>query len=268
MGTSLNGPLTNKDAVGGPRFGRTRAPHTTTDPEFFVFYDEFVSDVVTVGTVATSPWTTIHDTGTTLALAGAPNGVLQMTSASTQDDDGSSLQLSNLVFDFSSTNEGWFETRVLLTDGDQTDVFAGFTIAFTTNPEAVLLAADRIGFELIEESAEWNCVTERSGTETRKVCNGSDVDGLLRTLPTVIATDLTSAVDPDDAAWVKLGIHVFQTNDNGGGIVEFFIDDVLVCTTLTNIPDDVILGIALFQLNGETANNSLYVDYIYAAGTR
>jgi hypothetical protein len=233
-----------------------------------VFYDEFVSSVVDVGTVATSPWTTITDTGTTAVLADAANGILEMSSAGIIDDTGSSIQLTNEVFDISSGNELWFETRLALVDADQTDVFAGFTINFITNPENVLTAADRIGFEILDESGNLICVTERSGTETRKICDGTTTDGLLRNIPATAAIDVTAATDPDDAGWLKLGIHVSGTNDSGGGRAEFYVNDVLVCVTITNIPDDELLSIALMQLNGEGVDNIMYADYIYAAGTR
>lgn len=267
--TNLTGPLINDVLTGGPRASRTKAPFSTTDSEYFVFFDDFLFDVVTISAAVHSVWTTIVDaSGTTLKLADAPYGVLQMTAGATTENAGSSIQMVNESFDFSSGNEGWFETKVMLTDADQTDVFLGFTITFATAPENAVLAADRIGFELIDGAATWQCVTERTGVETRVVCNGTDIDGLLSVAPSTSAIDLTSNVDPDDAAWQKLAIHVSNTNDNGGGLVEFYIDDVKVCSTITNIPDDEYLSVAAFQLNGEVAQNDLYIDYIYAAGTR
>lgn len=263
--TTLTGPLTN----GTPNAGRTGAPFFTTDPEYFVLFDDFLFDVVTVSAAVHSIWTTTVDAGgTTLKVADAPNGVLQLSSGNTTENLGTAIQVTNNTYDFSSSNEGWFETRVMLTDADKTDVFAGFTFNFATDPEACLTAPDRIGFSLIGDSANWNCVTERSGIETRVVCDGTEVDGIMRNVPLVAAIDMSTATDPDDAAWDKLGIHIVSTNDRGAGVIEFYINDVKVCTTLNNIPDDVFLSMALMQLNGEAANNSMYVDYIYGACTR
>jgi len=263
--TSETAPLTNIAATGGARAGRSRAPIGSNDTEYFVFQDDFTQSVITTE----RNWTTVVDaSGTTLILADAPYGVLQLTAGATTDNQGSSIQTSEELFDISSGNELWFETKILLTDADQTDVFAGFTTTFITHPENSIAEDDRIGFELIEESAQWNVVCERSGVETRKVCNGTDADGLLSVLPLTVATDLTTATDPDDAAWTKLGIHISGTNNNGGGVAIFYIDDVRVATLITNIPDDEHLALAFFQLNGETANNSMYVDYVWAANTR
>jgi hypothetical protein len=235
------------------------------DAEYFVLFDDFTQAVVTTE----RGWTTVVDgAGTTALLADAPNGVLALSGGAATENVGASIQTTQELFDISSGNELWFETRMLMTDADQTDIFAGFTVTFATNPEAVLTAADRIGFEILDGSGDIICVTERSGTETRKVATGSTTDGLLRTIPATAATDLTTATDPDDAAWVKLGIHVSGTNDSGGGIAEFWVNDVLICTTLTNIPDDEYLAAALFMLNGEATDNVVYFDYIYAAGTR
>ncbi len=104
--TALLGPLTNEAVVGGPRASRSRAPQGTADAEFCVFYDEFFSSVVTVGSEALSPWTTITDTGTTAVVADAPNGVIMLSSGVTTENEGASIQLTNDTFHFRCSNEG------------------------------------------------------------------------------------------------------------------------------------------------------------------
>jgi len=265
MSTSLEGPLVSKAVVGGDRAMRSRAPLGLTDPGYFVFFDDFRQAVVTTE----AGWTAISDTGTTAVVADAPNGVIKMSSGSATENEGCSIQSTEELFDISSGNEIWFETRILLTDADQTDVFAGFTTNFATNPEAVLTASDRIGFTIVDESATIICNTERSDAITSKACTGSTVDGLLRNIPATVAVDaVVAGTDPDDVGWLKLGIHVYDTNDSGGGTAEFYVNDVLVCVNVTNIPDDEYLAVALMNLNGEATDNAMYVDYIWAAGTR
>jgi hypothetical protein len=247
-GSSFTGPLKNSQHQTGPRASRSRAPMSYGEAGYFVVFDDFVGEDTFI-------WTTVEDTSAVSGvLADAPNGVFELAGTAS-DDTGASIQLTNEVFDFSSGNEGWFETRIMLEDADQQDVYVGFTVNFATNPEAVLTAADRIGFQIDDGNASILCKTERSGTETS---TDSGVD----------ATDLTTATDPDDSAWIKLGIHIYDTNDSGGGTVEFWINDLKVATHTTNIPDDEYLSVAAFSLNGEAVQNSLHVDYIYAAGTR
>lgn len=255
-GSSFTGPLTNSYHPMGVRASRSDAPLSYGEPGYYVFFDDFDHDVSTVGTTATSPWTTVVDaSGTTLQLTDAPYGVLMLSSGDTTENNGASIQTNDEMFDFSSGNTGWFETKVLLTDADQTDFWVGFTVNFATNPEAMFAAADHIAFAISDGDASIVCRTERSGTATT---TDSGVD----------AADLTTATDPDDAGWVKLGILVGKTDDSGNGEVKFYIDDNLVATHTTNIPDDEYLAVGAAMLNGEAANNSVYIDYIYAAGTR
>lgn len=253
-GAHFTGPLTNTRHIQGVRASRSGAPHSVSEADFATFFDEFYA-YVAAGTSALSPWTEIKDTSAVaLVLADAPNGVLNM-SGTAGDNTGASIQLSEEGFIFSSGREGWFEARIMAEDADQQDIYLGFTVAFATNPEAVLTAADRIGFQVNDGDASIICKTERSGTETS---TDSGVDLI----------DYTTATDPADAAWTKLAVHVSRTDDAGGGFVEFFVNDNLVVTHTTNVPDDVALSVAAFTLNGEAVQNSLLVDYIYASGSR
>ena len=79
---------------------------------------------------------------------------------------------------------------------------------------------------------------------------------------------MTTATDPDDAAWVKLSFHVSNTDDSGNGKVEFFVNDEYVATHTTNIPDDEYLAAAVFALNGEAVQNSLLCDYVTVIQSR
>lgn len=228
--TSFSGPLLHhgkddpkKWYAGLPIWG---------DPDFQVFFDDF--DMVAQD--QTNDWTVVKDTGASVAIgADALNGTVVLTSAATTDNDGASIQ-GNEVFALGSGKKLWFETRLQVSDADQMDVFAGLTINFATNPEAVLSAADRVGFQIDDGNASILCKSEKSSTET--------------------STD--SGVDASDATYVKLGFRW-----DGSSKVEFFVDRALVATHTTNNPDDENLTPALFELSGNsTGTKSMTADYV------
>lgn len=204
-------------------------------PDYIYFHDDFTA----VALDETNAWTVVEDgTATSAILADTVGGWLNLTSPAT-DNTGSSVQ-GNEIFLPAAGKHIWFETRVQLSDTDDMDFYAGLTVNFATNPEAVLTAANRIGFQINEANASILCKTESGGTET--------------------STD--SGEDAVDATAVKLGFHVEGTSK-----VEFFVDRVLVATHTTNIPTTEMAP-AAFMLTGAAAIKSLYVDYITVVASR
>ena len=136
----------------------------------------------------------------------------------------------------------FFQTRIKNNDVDQTDICVGFTVNFATNPENMLTATDRIVFQVDDGDASILCKTEKDGTET--------------------STD--SGIDMVDDTYIKLGIAC-----SGTGKVEFFINDKLVATHSTNIPDDENLAIAAMSLSGSASGTRVTtIDYLMGARTR
>jgi len=207
-------------------------------PDYVWIWDDFTR----VAVDSTNDWTVVKDAGASVALgADAENGTLVLTSTATTDNDGASVQ-GNEIFAVNSGRAMWFETYLQVSDADQMDVCAGWSVNFATNPEAMLTAADRICFQIDDGSGSILCKTEKSGAET--------------------STD--SGVDAADATNVRLGIRV--TDDTR---VEFFVDRNLVATHTTNIPDDENLTVGIMELSGDaTGTKSATVDYIFAAQTR
>ena len=238
MAVRFTGPIlfAGKDA---PRLWFADMP-IDKNPDFITFWDDFTG--VTLD--ATNDWTVVKDNNATVAIgADIVGGVAVLTSEATTDNDGASIQ-GNEVFAVQAGKDLWFETRIKVSDADDTDLCVGFTVNFATNPEAMLTAADRIVFESDDGTATLQCITEKDGTET--------------------ATALATAYDLADDTYVKLGIHVLSNTT-----VEFYVNRELVATHTTNIPDDENLTIAAMELSGSaTGTKSATIDYMFASAAR
>jgi hypothetical protein len=236
MATHFQAPILYADKPG--TYAVRREMPQTINPDFFVIEDDFLGIAVD----ATNDWTVVKDSGAAVAIvADTVGGEVALTSTATTDDDGASIQ-GNEVFAVAAGKDMWFETRIKCTDADQTDLCFGFTVNFATNPEAMLTAADRIVFEIDDGDASILCKTEKNGTET--------------------STD--SGIDLADNTYIKLGIAVSSTN-----AVYFYINNALVATHTTNIPDDENLTIAAMSVSGSDSGTRVTtIDYILAAQTR
>jgi hypothetical protein len=222
----------------GANYRALREMPISINPDFFEISDDFVGIVFN----STNDWTVVKDSGATVALvADAVGGELALTSTATTDNDGASIQ-GNEIFAVAADKNIYFQTRIKCTDADQTDLCAGLSVNFATNPEAMLTAADRIVFQVDDGSASILCKTEKDGTET--------------------STD--SGIELVDATYILLAFSV-----NGTGAVKFYINSTLVATHGTNIPDDENMTVAAMSLSGNaTGTRVTTLDYIIAAETR
>jgi len=191
---------------------------------------------------ATNAWTVVKDTGASVGIvADTVGGEVALTSAATTDNDGASIQ-GNEIFAVASGKDIFFSTRIKCNDADQTDICAGLTVNFATNPEAMLTAADRIVFQVDDGNASILCKTEKDGTET--------------------STD--SGVDLADDTYAVLSFRV-----DGAGSVTFYVNGRAVATHTTNIPNDENLTVAAMSLSGSASGTrATTLDYLIAAQTR
>jgi hypothetical protein len=206
--------------------------------DYTVLFDDFTGIAIDL----TNDWTEVKDTGASVAIAADEiGGRVALTSAATTDNDGASIQ-GNEIFRVASGRKIWFETKFQCNDADQTDLCFGMTVNFATNPEAMLTAADRIVFQVNDGDASILCKTEKDGTET--------------------STD--SGVDLEDATDIRLGFRVEST-----GAVHFYINQSLVATHTTNIPDDENLTVAAMSVSGSASGTrATSIDYILGAQSR
>ena len=208
------------------------------DTDYFSIYDDFLG----IALDATNDWTVVKDSGASVGItADTVGGEANLTSAATTDNDGASIQ-ANETFSIDANKSVWFETRIKCNDADQTDLCFGLTVNFATNPEAMLTAADRVVFQVNDGNASILCKTEKNGTET--------------------STD--SGSDLADDTYVKLGINIDGTTS-----VKFYIDDLLVATHTSNLPDDENLTPAAMSLSGSASGTrATTIDYILAVQER
>ena len=233
MATHHNTPVLYSGYAAG--YKDLREMPMSINPDYFCLEDDFVYELDT-------GWTAIKDSGATVAIvADTVGGELAITSAGTTENDGGSVQ-GNEIFAVAANKNMFFQTRIKNNDVDQSDICVGFTVNFATNPENMLTATDRIVFQVDDGDASILCKTEKDGTET--------------------STD--SGVDMVDDTYIKLGIAC-----SGTGKVEFFINDNLVATHGTNIPDDENLAIAAMSLSGSASGTRVTtIDYLIGARTR
>ena len=210
------------------------------NPDYVVYFDDF--DRIGFDSNTGHRWTVVEDSGASVAIAADQlNGLVNLTSANTTDNDGASIQ-KNEIFQVRAGKDLWFETKVRTSDVTDTDLCFGFTVNFTTNPENMLTAADRIVFQKDDGDASILCKTEKDGTET--------------------STD--SGIDMTNDTDVTLSIRCQSTSK-----VDFFVNRKLVATHTTNIPDDEILTIAAMSLSGNATGQKITsIDYMFAASDR
>jgi len=233
MATHHNTPVLYSGYAAG--YKDLREMPMSINPDYFCLEDDFVYELDT-------GWTVVKDSGAAVAIvADTVGGELAITSAATTDNDGGSVQ-GNEIFAVAADKNMFFQTRIKNNDVDQSDICVGFTVNFATNPENMLTATDRIVFQVDDGDASINCITEKNGT----------------------ATTTDSGIDMADDTYIKLGIAC-----SGTGKVEFFINDKLVATHSTNIPDDENLAIAAMSLSGSASGTrATTIDYLMGARTR
>ena len=209
----------------------------------------FMVDFTGILLDATNDWTVVKDSGASVALqADALNGVVDLTSAATTDNDGSSIQ-GNEIWGLPSTagQRLYFEARFQMSDVDQMDMFIGVCENFATNPEAIFTASNRIGFQIDDGDATPHLITESSDSETDTTLSGTTYD-------LSDATDVT--------------VSFVATKGTTTDKVKFYINRTLVGTHSTNVPTANMTQAAAEVSGNATGTKSMSIDYIMVAQDR
>lgn len=203
------------------------------NPDYVALFDDFDREALDSGT--DHRWNEVKDSGASISIASDElGGILDISSAATTDNDGGLLQ-GNEIFQAQTGKSLWFESRVRLHDADDQDFFVGLSETAATNPENILTASNRIGFQVSEGDASILCKAESGDTETSK----------------------DSEIDASDLTWMKLGFRLYSTSH-----VWFYVNRVLVATITTNIPT-ALMAPAIFSLSGSASGTFVTsADYI------
>ena len=209
----------------------------------------FMVDFTGILLDATNDWTVVKDSGATVALqADALNGVVDLTSAATTDNDGSSIQ-GNEIWGLPSTagEKLYFEARFQISDADQMDVFIGVCENFASNPENIFAASNRIRFQIDDGDATPHLITESSDSETDTTLSGTTYD-------LSDATDVT--------------VSFVATKGTSTDVVDFYINRTKVGTHTTNVPTANMTQAAAEVSGNATGTKSMSIDYIMVAQDR
>ena len=210
---------------------------------------QFMADFTGIVLDATNDWTVLKDSSAAVALqADALNGVVDLTSQATTDNDGSSIQ-GNEIWGIPSTagQKLYFEARFQMSDADQMDMFIGVCENFASNPENCLTASNRIGFQIDDGDATPHLITESSDSETDTTLSGT-------TYHFSDATDVT--------------VSFVATKGTTTDKVRFYINRTLVGTHTTNVPTANMTQAAMEISGNATGTKSMSIDYIMVAQDR
>ena len=209
----------------------------------------YMDDFTGVTFDATNDWTVLKDSSAAVALqADALNGVVDLTSQATTDNDGASIQ-GNEIWGLPSTagQKLYFEARFQMSDADQMDLFIGVCENFASNPENCLTASNRIGFQIDDGDATPHLITESSDSETDTTLSGTTYDFS-------DATDVT--------------VSFVATKGTTTDKVRFYINRTLVGTHTTNVPTSNMTQAAMEISGNATGTKSMSIDYIMVAQDR
>jgi len=177
-------------------------------------------------------------------------GVLQLLCDDADNDNtfmqfaGNSGGAASEHWKFNSGKRFVFKCRVSMDDVDQTSMFIGLHITDTTPGLGGGSVSDGVMFFV----------------------DDNDADG---TVGLRVRKDDTQTVTSSIATMVDATMIIFTLIYDGGTVLQHYVDDVLVGTSVTtNLPDDEELAISFGVQNGEAAANRLKIDYIHVVSER
>jgi hypothetical protein len=199
-------------------------------------------------TYTAAEWTVRATTTNCLqALSTNALGVLSLTApGALSTSQVSAVESASLQMLFTSVQQVWFETRVLLADVTNSTLLAGLTAGTT----AVIATPPTDGI--------W---FSKAAAATAIVLNSRTASGTAISTTVPVATGLFAA-----NTYIRLGFYY-----NGKNAIDIFVNGSKVAsqTTLTQLPVSKLLSRTIGTSNGATATAATcLVDYVYASQER
>lgn len=236
----VNDTAVYKEEISGPRKWFNGMPaNPAGHPDYVCQFYDFIDPT----DISATDWTIVKDASATVAVgADADNGTVVITSNTTTDDDGGSLQSIQECFEVTLGKQLWFECKAQINDATESESFFGLSVAFATNPEAVLSAANRLGFAKIDGSTS---------------CTFDSVSG------SVNSSMSTGKV------WVASTYKVLGFHWDGAGKINVYVDREYVGQVASGIPTATNMAIALYNLSGvNTGTKTATIDYVMVVRER
>lgn len=172
------------------------------------------------------------------------------------DNDAVSCQVNGSSFQIQSGKKLWFETRFLIEDVSETEVFIGLAKDGVTDAYGTAGAGqnDHVGFKL-DGDGNLDYTVDQNGTQVTADTGVDFVDGSIATITT------TNVVHKCGFYW------------DGVDTIEFYVDDVKIARLTDNgstiiFPDDEPVSPVFTILTQGTTDEAIFIDYIYVAQER
>ena len=214
------------------------------NPDYVFKYDDFTG----VDIDDTDDWTkSVLNSGTLTLLAAHVGGWAKSTGDGSTDNSGGAIQ-GNEIFMAEASKNIYFEAVVAVADADDMDMFVGLAENGTFATGVPFAAANQIGFLLVEGAADIYANCDSGGTETKTDTGIDFADG---------AESSSNITNTRTLGFIA----------KGTGIVEFYVDRVLVTTTTANIPTSALTP-WFCAISGTTTADAAWCDYIWVAAQR
>ena len=233
-----------------------------TSPQEFAYQNDFV-------VYNASDWQTVTSTGgSDYQLADYAFGWLRQGDAAPAAGEIQGVA-DYETFQYSSTRQWYFETRIAVTDVSEANTWVGF--AQNGYADSDTLPTDGIGFSHLQDTTTIQFVSRKNGAgvsfDMVDTAGGSTYTFADSSIATQRATVLAAPSAP-----VRLGF-LFQPagTEKGQSAVQYklFLDGKCVGTqAATTVPDDIEIGLNMMIAHKGTVANDLYVDYVQTVQQR
>jgi len=264
MTTHFSSGVTNVKGkqLGTSLFSGIKQPLITggTTPQEFAYQNDFQ-------TYNASDWQTVTSTGgSDYQLADYAFGWLRQG-----DGAPAAGEIQGVAdyecFQYSSTRQWYFETKLALTDVSEANIWVGF--AQNGYADSSALPNDGIGFSHLEDTTTIQFVSRKGGSGVS--FDMVDADGTYTFADSSVTTQSATAYNMPDNN-VRLGF-LFQPlgTEPGQTAIQYklFLNGNIVGTqAATTVPDDLLMEMKIMYESKGILTNDLYTDYVQTVQQR